>query len=389
MSHEFPYRGLKVLDLGQGVASPYCGMLLALYGADVVKIEPPAGDWARNLGGKYDNGRQSAMSLTFNRGKRSLILDLKTHAARAVLRRMAEQADVLIEGFRPGVAARLGVGYESLKTVNPKLIMVSISGFGQTGPYAQRPVTDTAAQAFAGFVDANRGPDNVPHRAPILICDVATGMYAYQSVATALYARRDVGVGRWIDVSLMASGAAFMGHRSPEAMLEPGPLMSPNVPAGGYQTRDGWVMVALVTEAHFVHWCTAMQRPDLPSDPRFNNFPQRAKNEAALLVIVRDTMLTETNAVWLDRLRAADVICDPVTSLRDWYADPHVQAIGAASVLDQPGLGAFHVPRTPGAMAATEAALTPSPRAGQHSAAVLAEGGWSDDEITALLGDAA
>ncbi|MBC7636319.1 MAG: CoA transferase, partial [Acetobacteraceae bacterium] len=199
MSHEFPYRGLKVLDLGQGVASPYCGMLLALYGADVVKIEPPAGDWARNLGGKYDSGRQSAMSLTFNRGKRSLILDLKTHAARAVLRRMAEQADVLIEGFRPGVAARLGVGYESLKTVNPKLIMVSISGFGQAGPYAQRPVTDTAAQAFAGFVDANRGPDNVPHRAPILICDVATGMYAYQSVATALYARRDVGVGRWID----------------------------------------------------------------------------------------------------------------------------------------------------------------------------------------------
>ena len=132
-----------------------------------------------------------------------------------------------------------------------------------------------------------------------------------------------------------------------------------------------------------------MRRPDLPSDPRFASFPQRAQHEAALLEIVRDTMRTETSAVWLDRLRAADVICDPVTSLRDWYADPHVQAVGAASVLDQPGLGAFHVPRTPGAMAATEAALTPAPRNGQHSDAILAEGGWSDAEIAMLLGDAA
>ena len=384
MSHEFPFRGLKVLDLGQGVASPYCGMLLALYGADVVKIEPPEGDWARNLGGKYDGGRQSAMSLTFNRGKRSVTLDLKQPAARAVLRRMAEQADVLIEGFRPGVAARLGVGYDSLKAVNPKLIMVSISGFGQTGPYSQRPVTDTAAQAFSGFVNANRGPDNVPHRAPILICDVSTGMYAYQSVATALYARRDVGVGRWIDISLMASTAAFMGHRSPEAMLETGPLVSPNVPAGGYQTADGWVAVALVTEAQFIRWCDTMRRPDLPTDPRFNSFAARAANEAALLAIIVAIMLTETNATWIDRLRAADVICDPVTSLRDWYADPHVLATGAASVLDQPGLGAFHVPRTPGAMAESEAALSPAPRNGQHNDAIL-----SDADLAALLGDAA
>ena len=384
MSHEFPFRGLKVLDLGQGVASPYCGMLLALYGADVVKIEPPEGDWARNLGGKYDGGRQSAMSLTFNRGKRSVTLDLKQPAARAVLRRMAEQADVLIEGFRPGVAARLGVGYDSLKAVNPKLIMVSISGFGQTGPYSQRPVTDTAAQAFSGFVNANRGPDNVPHRAPILICDVSTGMYAYQSVATALYARRDVGVGRWIDISLMASTAAFMGHRSPEAMLETGPLVSPNVPAGGYQTADGWVAVALVTEAQFIRWCDTMRRPDLPTDPRFNSFAARAANEAAFLAIIVAIMLTETNATWIDRLRAADVICDPVTSLRDWYADPHVLATGAASVLDQPGLGAFHVPRTPGAMAETEAALSPAPRNGQHNSAIL-----SDADLAALLGDAA
>jgi len=389
MSHEFPYRGLKVLDLGQGVASPYCGMLLALYGADVVKVEPPEGDWARNLGGKYDGGRQSAMSLTFNRGKRSLTLDLKNPAARAVLRRMAEQADVLIEGFRPGVADRLGVGYESLKAANPRLIMVSISGFGQTGPYSQRPVTDAAAQAFSGFVNANRGPDNVPHRAPILICDVSTGMYAYQAVATALYARRDVGVGRWIDVSLMASAAAFMGHRSPEAFLESGTPAPLNVPAGSYQTKDGWVVVALVTEPQFVRWCAAMARPDLPTDPRFNSFAQRAANEDALLAIIRAVMAGETTATWIERLRAADVICDPVTSYQDWFADPHVQATGAASLLDQPGLGPLKIPRTPGILPATDAALAPAPRNGEHSAAILAEAGCSEAEIAALLGDVA
>lgn len=373
MSHEFPYRGLKVLDLGQGVASPYCGMLLALYGADVVKVEPPEGDWARNLGGKYDGGRQSAMSLTFNRGKRGLTLDLKTDAGRAALRKLAEQADVLIEGFRPGVAARLGVGYESLKDVNPKLIMVSISGFGQTGPYSQRPVTDAAAQAFSGFVNANRGPDDVPHRAPILICDVATGMYAYQSVATALYARRDTGAGRWIDVSLMASAAAFIGHRSPEAWLEGGSAPSLNVPAGSYQTKDGWVVVAIVNEPQFVRWCGALNRPDLPAEPRFANFPQRAAHEAELVAIIRDIMAGESSATWLERLRAADVICDPVTSYQDWYADPHVLAVGGASVLNQPGLGELRMPRTPGALPATEAALAPAPRNGQHSAEVLAE----------------
>ncbi len=375
MSHEFPYRGLKVLDLGQGVASPYCGMLLALYGADVVKVEPPEGDWARNLGGKYDGGQQSAMSLTFNRGKRGLTLDLKTDAGRAALRKLAEQADVLIEGFRPGVAARLGVGYETLKDVNPKLIMVSISGFGQTGPYSQRPVTDAAAQAFSGFVNANRGPDDVPHRAPILICDVATGLYAYQSVATALYARRDNGTGRWIDVSLMASAAAFIGHRSPEAWLEAGAAPALNVPAGSYQTKDGWVVVAIVNEPQFVRWCGALNRPDLPADPRFASFPQRAVHEAALVAIIRDIMAGETSATWLDRLRAADVICDPVTTYQDWYADPHVVAVGGASVLNQPGLGELRMPRTPGAPPSTEAALTPAPRNGQHSAEVLADFG--------------
>ena len=385
MSHEFPYRGLKVLDLGQGVASPYCGMLLALYGADVIKVEPPEGDWSRNLGSKYDQGRQTAMSLTFNRGKRSLTLDLKTKAARAAVRTLAEQADVLIEGFRPGVAARLGLGYASLRAVNPKLIMLSISGFGQEGPYSQRPVTDTAAQAFSGFVAINRGPDRVPHRAPILTCDVSTGMYAYQAVATALYARRDSGVGRWIDVSLMAGGAAFMGHKLAEAFLEGGSPKAANVPAGSYQTADGWIVVALVTEVQYARWCTAMGRPDLIDDPRFRNFARRALHEAELVAIIQSIIATDSSAAWLERLRAADLICDRVNDFADWLDDPHVVAVGAAVSVPLPGFGVVKMPRTPGAPAASDAALAPSPYNGQHSREVLAEYGWSDDAIADLV----
>ena len=378
MSHEFPYRGLKVLDLGQGVASPYCGMLLALYGADVVKIEPPDGDWSRGLGTTYDSGRQSAMSLTFNRGKRSLMLDLKTEPARAILRRMAEAADVLIEGFRPGVAARLGVGYESLKPVNPGLIMLSVSGFGQQGPYATRPVTDTAAQAFSGFVDTNRGPDGVPHRAPALLCDVATGMFAYQSVATALYARRDCGVGRWIDVSLMAGGAAFLGHRPPEAWLEGGSPRPVNVPAGSYRTADGWLAIALVNEGQYRRLCDVLARPDLCTDPRFDTFSHRADHEILLVAELNSIFPRDSTATWLERLRAADIICDRINTYQDWLADPHVVAIKAATAIEHPRVGTMHFARTPGAPDITEAALRPAPFNGEHTEAILAEYGLAD-----------
>src|ERR1700754_1706073 len=199
-THDAPYRGLRVLDFGQGVASPYCGALLASYGADVIKVEPPEGDWSRRLGTTY--GTHSALSAVYNRGKRSLCLDLKKSNALEVARHLAAQCDVFIEGFRPGVAARLGLGYDTLRQDNARLIYLSVSGFGQNGPYAERPCTDSVAQAFSGLVSVNVGNDKVPHRVGATISDVATGVYAFQAVSTALFARAAVGTGRWIDVSL-------------------------------------------------------------------------------------------------------------------------------------------------------------------------------------------
>ena len=188
-THEAPYRGLRVLDFGQGVASPYCGMLLGVYGADVIKVEPPEGDWSRFLGTTY--GSHTTLSAVYNRGKRSLCLDMKHKDGVAIAKRLAKQSDVLIEGFRPGVAARLGLGYEELSRDNPGLIYLSISGFGQTGPYSKRPGSDSVAQAFSGLVSINAGTDGVPHRVGTTISDVVTGVYAFQAIATTLFARID------------------------------------------------------------------------------------------------------------------------------------------------------------------------------------------------------
>ncbi len=384
MSHAFPFRGLRVLDLGQGIASPYCAMLLALYGADVIKVEPPEGDWSRGLGAKLARGTQTPMSLTFNRGKRALQLDLKRADAKAILRTLALKADILVEGFRPGVAARLGVGYDSLAAENPKLIYLSVSGFGQSGPNAQRPVTDTAAQAFSGFMDTNRGPGDVPHRSGALAADVPTGLYAYAAIATALFARQQTGTGRHIDVSLMAGSAALMGHKLPEFEVEGRNPAQLNVPAGSFEAADGWIAIALVREDDWRRTCAALERTDFLEDPRFASFTLRAEHEAALMAELRPHMRTRPRAAWIERLRAADVISDTVNTLGDWVANPHVQAVGAAV---PSGVDELHVARTPGAPAESDAALAPAPAAGQHSREVLAECGLTPAEIDRLLAD--
>jgi crotonobetainyl-CoA:carnitine CoA-transferase CaiB-like acyl-CoA transferase len=167
MSYDAPFAGLKVVDLSQGIAGPYAAMLLAQYGADVIKVEPPEGDWARGLGKRY--GDMTAFAIAANLGKRSIVLDLKTVEDRQILRRLVATADVFMESFRPGVAARLGFGYPDVESINPRMIYLSVSGFGQTGPDAERPAVDTVFQAFTGLMSVNRGLDGIPHRVPVIV----------------------------------------------------------------------------------------------------------------------------------------------------------------------------------------------------------------------------
>jgi crotonobetainyl-CoA:carnitine CoA-transferase CaiB-like acyl-CoA transferase len=382
-THEAPYRGLRVLDFGQGIASPYCAMLLAVYGAEVIKVEPPEGDWSRYLGTTY--GSHTALSAVFNRGKRSLCLDLKHEEGIGIAKRLASNCDILIEGFRPGVAARLGIGYDTLARDNPGLIYLSISGFGQSGPYAKRPGSDSVAQAFSGLVSVNVGNDKTPHRVGTPISDVATGVYAFQAVATTLFARAAIGTGRWIDVSLTQSTAALLGHKVAEHVLEGGTPRALNVPAGSYQTRDGWLMVTLVNEPQYKRLCAAIEREDLAVDPRFLDFAGRADSADALIPQMRDVFLTKPTETWLTRLHASDIIAERILNPGDWLHNVHVEATKAAVCQDTPGVGLVYAPRTPGFMGLSEDHLRPAPDIGADSRAVLLDAGLDRDAIENLI----
>jgi crotonobetainyl-CoA:carnitine CoA-transferase CaiB-like acyl-CoA transferase len=384
-THEAPYRGLRVLDFGQGIASPYCAMLLGVYGADVIKVEPPEGDWSRFLGTTY--GSHTALSAVYNRGKRSLCLDLKQAEGIRIARKLAADCDVFIEGFRPGVAARLEIGYEDLARDNPRLIYLSVSGFGQHGPYAKRPGSDSVAQAFSGLVSVNVGNDKTPHRVGTTISDVATGVYAFQAIATALFARATVGTGRWIDVNLAQSTAALLGHKVAEHVLEGGSPRALNVPAGSYQTSDGWLMVTLVNEAQYKRLCAAIGRDDLASDPRFADFASRADSADALISQLREVFVTRSSETWLASLHASDIIAERILNPGEWLRNVHVEATKAAVCQDTPGVGPVYAPRTPGFMGLSEDRLRPAPDIGQDSREVLLDAGFDSAAIDHLIAD--
>jgi crotonobetainyl-CoA:carnitine CoA-transferase CaiB-like acyl-CoA transferase len=383
---EGAYSGLRVLDLGQGVAAPYCAMLLAMHGAEVVKLEPLDGDWSRGLGTQY-GGQHTAMSAHYNRGKRSLSLDLRAPAGREIALALADRADVLIEGFRPGVAARLGLGWEPLAARNPRLLYVSVSGFGQDGPYAQVACTDSVAQAFSGMMSVNLGNDGAPHRVGAIIVDTLTGLYAAQALGVALYARERTGRGRRVEVGLAQCAAAILGHKLAEHVLEGGAPRALNVPTGAYRTADGWIMIALIRETDFVRLAEALGRSELAADPRFADFATRARHADALVERIAAIFPGDTTARWLDRLRETDILADRVNGFDDWLADPHIVATGGAVAVDQPGMGKFRTPRTPGLSAAADAALSPAPLIGDHGRTILIELGLDETAIARLVAD--
>lgn len=384
MSYRFPYEGLRVLDVSQGFAGPYAGGLLSLYGASVVKVEPPEGDWIRSIGQAY--GGNTPLGVVANRGKRSIAIDMKTEGGRDVVHRLAERADVFIESFRPGVAARLGISYAEIRARNPRVLYLSISGFGQNGPGAQRPAVDTVIQANSGFMSVNRGMDGVPHRAGVLIADTSTGVYAFQALAAALFAREREAEGRHIDISLMQGTAAFLAPKIIEFHAADGSPRPLNAPAGSYRTKDGWLAITLVKERHFERLCRAIGQPTLACDPRFETFESRARHLDAITEIVAQALTERTTADWVERFEAAEALCSPIADFGDWLGDPHVQSTTAAPVVKQPGMGAIPIPHIPGTDPATDAV---APTVGQHGTEILAELGLDDAAVARLVRDGA
>jgi crotonobetainyl-CoA:carnitine CoA-transferase CaiB-like acyl-CoA transferase len=390
MSYDAPFAGLKVIDLSQGIAGPYCAMLLAQHGAEVIKVEGIGeGDWARTLGTRY--GSHSAYSIIGNLGKRSIAVDLKTPAGKQVLWRLLEGADVFLEGFRPGAIRRLGFDYDSVAAREPRLLYLSISGFGQSGPLAERPAMDPVLQAYTGLMIENRGEDGIPHRVPVIVVDMSTALYAFQALSAALYARRDETRGRYIDVSLMQAATALQSIRLMACHLEGGTMKPGGGPVGVFRTADGWMSVVAINDRDWRALCAALQMPALADDPRFATPALRLANDVALYAIVRPALAAEPWAVWSRRLTEARLMHERLNSYAEFLDQPHVRETGLIQWLTQAGLSRpVPVPALPGMLHQLDGtARATAPVTGQDTAAILAEHGYGTAEIAALLAQGA
>jgi crotonobetainyl-CoA:carnitine CoA-transferase CaiB-like acyl-CoA transferase len=367
-----PLSGITVVDLTRVLAGPYCTMLLGDMGAEVVKIErPDGGDDTRGFGPPYLNG-ESAMFLAINRNKKSITLNLKQAEAKAIFTKLVERADVLVENFRPGTMANLGFDYEAVSRLNPRLIYCSISGFGQTGPYANRGGYDTIAQAMSGIMSATGHPDMPPAKAGVPIADIGTGMFAAFGIVCAYIARQHTGVGQLVDTSLLDTSIALSLVES-ATFLAGGELPSPlgsthrrNAPHGAFRAKDGYIAIAADSAHFWKRFCQILGLETLLDDPRFK------------------TNVTATRAghYWLEQLDAADIPCGPVNSYAEVFQDPHVLARDMLTEVNHPVAGLVKMTglnvkltNTPGEM------RLPAPTLGQHTHDVLHMLGYSDAAI--------
>lgn len=376
-----PLQDLIVLDVSQGIAGPSCGGYFAEYGARVLKIEPREGDWIRRLGTPIAG--MSSQTIAYNRGKESLALDLKQPEGRAVALKLAALAHVFIENARPGVMDRLGLGFEAVKAVRPGIVYVSVSGWGQRGPGRERPMVDTVGQAMSGLMSVMRSRDGAPVKMNATLVDGMTGLYAFQAATMALWGRKPGDRARHIDISLLQSSAHMQGPNILEygyAGRAPG-LYNP--PAGNYRTSDGWLAVTLVNETQFAGICTAIGRPELARDARFDSFQSRKANIAELTQVLDAAIATQCTADWLKLFAEAGALASQINTYGDWLEDVHVSAVAAAPpyVLDTGET--VRLPHLPGAPPFD----APVPRIGEHTRDVLALAGFAPDEIESLVRD--
>src|SRR5512135_213857 len=382
---EPPYKGLRVLDISQGIAGPYCAALLAQQGADVIKAEPMAGDWIRGTGGGREG--MTAVGIASNLGKRSIALDATKPAGRELLARLAARADVVVQNYRPGVIERLGLGYDAVAATNPNVVYVSITGFGPDGPDAQKPGTDSIFQSMTGMASRNREADGKPRRMPLLIPDTVTAVYAAQAVGAALYARAREGKGRHLRLSLFEACAAFQSAPIVEGRIFPGEAPPLTVPSGVFRTRDGWLTISGVNEAHFKGTLRALGLEALTGDARFARIEERRTNAAALNDLVAQRLAGHDTAHWMAKLSAEDALFAPVADYEAFIASPQARHLGAFASLEQPPYGALPAARMPGADPAWP--LRPAPRAGEHTREILRELGLDDAAISGLAAAAA
>ena len=377
-----PYTGLRVLDISQGIAGPYCAHILWQQGAHVLKVEPPAGDWIRFVG--VGKGDLSALAIQFNAGKQALALDARTEAGKKVLFDLALQADVIVQNFRPGVADRLGVGYATLSKIKPDLVYVSVSGYGQDGPFANAPATDSVMQADSGLMFSNQDEQGIPRRVGLLAVDVMTGLYASQGAATALYQRLAHKLGTHVQVSLFEACTAFQGACFIEqTMAGKRPFGAVSAPNAVFDTLDGKLSVVTVNTDHFHRVCKALGREVWITDPRYLENEIRFSNRAALQADIAALLKTQTTAHWVGLLQKHDVLHAQVRNYTEVLDHPQALHLNLAQQLEQAGVGKLPyigLPSHP-----LHRPVTSAPRIGEHSVQALTEAGLSVDAIQRLL----
>jgi CoA:oxalate CoA-transferase len=384
-----PLTGIKVLDLTRVVSGPFCTMMLADFGADVIKIEAPGGDVSRVTGivGKGEN----PYFVNLNRNKRTMTINMKTDEGKRIVKSMADRVDVVVENFRPGVMERLGLGYEELRKTNPGLVYAAVTGFGKTGPYKDRPAFDFIAQAMSGFMSLNGSQDMDPLRVGIPISDTIAGLYAAFGILAALRERDRTGKGQEVQ-SAMVDGLISMFTFASGAYFSTGELPPRNgndhmvvSPYGLFNASDGPLAIAPSTEKTWVSLCGCIGREDLLEDPLFDSAEKRRDNRTEINKIVGDVIATKTRDEWIDILNGAGIPCGPVNNLRQAFSDPQVLHQEMVLEIPQPS-GPVKVPGFPVKMSETPAVVRlPSPQVGEHTIEVLKELGYEATEIEQFI----
>jgi crotonobetainyl-CoA:carnitine CoA-transferase CaiB-like acyl-CoA transferase len=375
-----------VIDLTRVRAGPTAVRQLADWGANVIKIElPPAMEAGEGPGGP----RHAPDFQNLQRNKRGMTLNLKSEEGRAVLHRLVAKADVLVENYRPDVKFRLGIDYESLKTINPRLVYASISGFGQDGPYSQRPGFDQIAQGMGGLMSITGLPGQGPVRVGIPVADLTAGLYCAQGILVALLAREETGEGQWVQTSLLQAQIAMLDFQAARWLIDgevPGQAGNnhpTSIPTGVFETADGHINLAVTGQAIWERFCRTIGREDLPGNPDYKTSIQRSRNRDALAEEINTALRRHPSEHWIALFNEAGVPSGPINSIDQVFGDPQVQHLGMAQTVHSDALGRdLTLVGQPVSLSDMPSGITvASPEQGEHTEEILHEAGYSAEEI--------
>ena len=389
MGNPTALEGIRVLDVTQVMAGPFCAMQLCDMGADVIKVEPPGGDSTRRMAGA--SGTDSPGFNAVNRGKRGIVLDFKTGAGQRAFRRLAQRADIVIENYRPGVMQGFGLDYGSLSAANPALIYASISGYGQTGPDAAKGGFDLVAQGVSGLMSVTGEPGGPPTKVGVPLTDLAAGLFALAGVLAALHYRSRTGRGQYIDTSLVDAGVALSVWESAQFFTEgvpPAALGSAHRMFAPYQAircSDGYITLGAANDRLFSKLCVLLEHPEWAVDPDYADDTRRVRNRAPLVARIEQITTAQPRAHWLAALTNAGIPCGPINNYAETYSDPQVLARDMLVEVDHPSLGRQKMPGSPIKMSETPTtARRRAPMLGEHTREVLLEAGCTDEEIRTI-----